>query len=183
MNSKTASKIATDRVAALEVAKSMKKIGQPAEYYLEAYQIRVRLVPVPPQLIDEVSNRIEDPEVPMWHNPDKDRDEPNPNDPAYKKAMDAAVRQRGLAAIDTMCMFGIELIDGLPDDELWLSKLRLMEKRGLLSLSSYDLDDPMDKEFLFKRYIAASNELTQAVMRVSGITPEEVAKAEQSFPS
>ncbi len=183
MNSKTASNIATYRVAALEVAKDMKRLAKPAEYYLEAYQIRVRLVPVPPQMIDEVSNRIKDPEVPVWHDPDKDRDAPNPLDPAYKKAMEEAVRQRGLAAIDTMCLFGIELIDGLPTDELWLSKLRLMEKRGLLSLSSYDLDDPMDKEFLFKRYVVANNEVIQAVTRVSGITPEEVAKAEQSFPS
>ena len=119
----------------------------------------------------------------MWKNPDKDRDEPNPNDPVYKKAMEETVRQRGLAAIDTMCLLGIELVDGMPEDERWLSKLRYMEKRGLLSLSAYDLNDPLDKEFLFKRFMVASNEIIQALTRVSGITSEEVAKAEQSFPS
>ena len=171
------------KTAALEVAKSMRTLAKPAEYFLEAYQIKVRLVPVPPQMIDEVSNRIKDPEVPMWKNPDKDRDEPNPNDPVYKKAMEETVRQRGLAAIDTMCLLGIELVDGMPEDERWLSKLRYMEKRGLLSLSAYDLNDPLDKEFLFKRFMVASNEIIQALTRVSGITSEEVAKAEQSFPS
>ena len=178
------------KTAALEVAKSMRTLAKPAEYFLEAYQIKVRLVPVPPQMIDEVSNRIKDPDVPLVPNPDRPTDkypdgkpEPNPFDPAYTKAMEEAVRQRGLAAIDTMCLLGIELVDGMPEDERWLSKLRYMEKRGLLSLSAYDLNDPLDKEFLFKRFMVASNEIIQALTRVSGITSEEVAKAEQSFPS
>jgi len=91
--------------------------------------VRAKLRPVATTLIDEVASRIKDPEVPMWHNPDKDRDEPNPNDPKYIAAKEEADRQRGIAVIDAVVMFGVELLDGVPDDG-WLGKLQYLETAG-----------------------------------------------------
>jgi hypothetical protein len=143
--------------------------------------VRAKLIGVPATLIDEVSSRIQDPEVPMWHNPDKDRDEPNPSDPGYIKGLSDAARQRGLAAIDAMCMFGVELIDPVPDKGVWLKKLQYLEKRGNLDLSSYNLEDPMDIEYLWKRFIAVDATVIQAITKLSGISQEEIAEAERSF--
>jgi hypothetical protein len=130
--------------------------------------------------VDEVTNRIQDPEVPIWHNEEKDRDEPNPSDPDYLKALEDANRERGVAAIDTMALFGID-IETLPESDAWLKKLQYMQKRGLIDMSDYDLEDDQEREFVFKRFIAVNNIILKKIMSVSGITEDEVAAAERSF--
>lgn len=143
--------------------------------------VRVRLVPVSTALMEEVTSRIVEPEVPMWHNESKNRDEPNPDDPVYIRALERVARDRGVAVMDAMCMFGVELVDGLPEDASWLKKLKFMEKRGQVSLDGFDLEDPLDLEFLYKRYIAVDNELIAKVSNMSTMTPEAVEKAESRF--
>jgi hypothetical protein len=142
---------------------------------------KAKVVPVSATLIDEVTSHIKDPKVPIWHNEDKHRDEPNPDDPVYQEGLDDARRQRGVAAIDAMVMFGLELEDGLPEDDAWIKKLEFMQKRGLLDLSGYDLRDDMDREFLYKRFVAADASVLEVVTRISGISGEAIAEAESSF--
>lgn len=143
--------------------------------------VRVRLVPVSTALMEEVTSRIVEPEVPMWHNEARDRDEPNPDDPKYIKALDRVARDRGVAVMDAMCMFGVELVDGMPEDTSWLKKLKFMEKRGQVNLESFDLEDPLDLEFLYKRYIAVDNDVITKVSNLSTMTAEAVEKAESRF--
>jgi len=143
--------------------------------------VRAYVRPVAASLIDEVTARIRDPDVPTWHNPDKDRDEPNPNDPAYLRGLEDANRQRGIAAIDALVMFGVDLVDGLPEDDSWLAKLRYLEKRGHLDLSSYDMDDQTDLEFLFKRFVAVASPDIALISMRSGVQGEAVAQAARSF--
>lgn len=144
---------------------------------------RIKIIPVSATLIDEVVSRVDDPEVPIFHNPDKDRDEPNPNDPKYLRDVAAAERKRGIAAMDAMVMFGIDLIDGVPPKDQWLKKLKVMEKMGHVNLSAYDMDDPIDREFLYKRYILSDANLLNMIGRASGVAAEDVQRAERSFPS
>lgn len=144
---------------------------------------KIKVIPVSATLIDEVVSRVEDPEVPMWRNPDKDRDEPNPNDPQYLREVAASERKRGIAAMDAMVMFGIELIDGVPPTDKWLKKLKIMEKMGHVDLSAYDMEDPIDVEFLYKRFILSDANLLNIIGRASGVASEDVQRAEKSFPS
>jgi hypothetical protein len=169
-----------EKRAAIDVAKERADDGVEATVALP-YGVTGTIIPVPPQLVEEVTSRIREPEVPVWHNEDKGRDEPNPSDPEYLAAIEEAERLRGIASIDTMALFGID-IDGLPDDDKWLKKLTLMEKRGLLDLSDYDLEDEEEKEFVYKRFVALNNTVLQQIIKVSGITAEEVEAAEASFP-
>jgi hypothetical protein len=143
---------------------------------------RAILKPVTASLIDSVTSRIEEPSVPMWHNPDKDIDEPNPSHPDYLKAKDDSGRKRGIAALDAMVMFGVDLVDGLPENDRWLKKLRFMEKHGQISLEGYDLEDELDKEFLYLRYVAVDNDVITKISELSGISSVEVTEAEDSFP-
>ena len=145
--------------------------------------VRVKVFPVSATLIDEVVSRVEDPEVPIFHNPDKDRDEPNPNDPQYLKALAKADKQRGIAAMDAMVMFGVQVVDGIPAPETWLTKLQMMDRMKRLDLSVYDLTNEIDVEFLYKRYILADAELLDIVGKESGMIAEDVERAERSFPS
>jgi hypothetical protein len=172
--------MSNNKKAALDVAKE-RSDGTEVTVALP-YGVQGTIVPVPPQLVDEVTNRIKDPDIPMWTNEDKGRDEPNPSDPDYLRELEEANRARGIAAIDTMALFGID-IEALPPDDAWLKKLQYMQKRGLIDLSDYDLEDEQEREFVFKRFIAVNNPILKKIMAVSGISEEEVAAAEGSFRS
>jgi hypothetical protein len=141
------------------------------------------LMPVSASLIDAVTSEVKDPKPPMWYNKDADREEENFNHPDYIKGLEDAKRRRGIAALDAMVMFGIELVDGVPEDDRWLQKLQFMAKRGMLSLDGYDLSDPLDKEFLYKRFVAVDNDTITLISEISGISGEEVAAVEESFPA
>lgn len=142
---------------------------------------RARISPVSASLIDDVTSLIKDPPVPFYHNEDKDRDEPNPGDPGYVLELAATEKRRGIAAMDALIMFGVDLLDPIPEDGKWLKKLKFMEKRGMLNLCDYDFDDNDDVEFLFKRYIAISAEDLLSVGSISGIRGDDVEAAEKSF--
>jgi hypothetical protein len=143
---------------------------------------KAMLSPVSASIIDAVTSRIQDPKPPMWHNSDKDVDEPNYSHPDYVQAIEDTNRRRGMAALDAMVMFGVELVDGLPENDKWLKKLQLMVRHGTLSLDGYDLDDELDREYLYKRFIAVDNDTINKISEISGISSAEVASAEAAFP-
>jgi hypothetical protein len=136
--------------------------------------IRARLHPVSAALMSDVTARVKDPEVPTWFNEKKGRDERNPNDPAYRDALQQAQQKRGNVAMDAMAMFGVELVDGLPENNGWVTKLRLL---GI----TFDFNDPVECEFYYKKHIALGNEDWAKVGQLSGISQEDIARAEQSF--
>jgi hypothetical protein len=167
---------------AVPVAKGKANLDNENNVVMLAGGVQAKLVPVSASLIDEVTSKVKDPQIPMWHNPEKDRDEPNPNDPIYLAAVAEVGKARSTAAIDAIVMFGVDLIDGLPQDDKWLKKLRYMEKRGSLDLSSYDLDDELDKEFLYKRFVGVGIDVINEISKISGVSGEDVEDAERSFP-
>lgn len=144
--------------------------------------VRVRFVGVSATLLDEVTSRVKDPEIPMFYDEERKRNIPNESDPSYLRALQEAERQRGVAAMDAMILFGIEIIDGVPQSDGWLPKLKRLEKMGRLDLSGYDIEDPIDIEFLYKRYILGDANVLAKIGKVSGVAGEEIARAEKSFP-
>lgn len=168
--------------AARAVLAAGKEARLPDDGIIEVKGVKVKIEPVPVNLIDDVTRRIKDPEIPTFYNENKEREEKNPQDPQYLKDMTKAEEARNRAAMDAMVLFGLELVDGVPDDEKWLKKLRYLEKLGRLDLDNYDLDDELDVEFLYKRYVLADAEVISLITQASGVSPEEVALAEESFP-
>lgn len=133
--------------------------------------VRVRIKPVPPALVNDVMLRVKVPQVPEVWNEKKGRGEPNPLDPGYVAALARYEQERGAAALDAVSMFGLELVDGLPDDDTWLVKLRML---------GIEVDDnPVAREFYYKKYIALGNDLDQ-LQQLMGVTPEDVAQAKKS---
>jgi hypothetical protein len=166
---------------ALEVSKEILKGNNEPIVLLSG--IRINILPVSATLLDEMSSRIVDPEPPVVYIEAKDRHEPNPNDPDYLKELAANDRRRNTAAFDIMAMFGIDIVDGMPEDKNWLKKLQMLERLGHLDLSHYDLDDEFDLEFIYKRYIILTADLLGKIGRASGLTEEEVSRAEETFQS
>jgi hypothetical protein len=166
--------------AAVDAKKELSRDGVRTVVLSTGY--KVRLKPVAASLIDQVVGQIKDPEVPMWMDESKGREEPNPSDPTYLAQMKEADRSRGIAAIDAMVMFGVEVVDGIPDDG-WDKKLNYLQKRGVVDLSEFDLDDEDDREFVFKRFVAMSAEDLAILAGMSGLNEEDVSQAVDSFRS
>ena len=165
--------------AAIETARELADEMQDDLWEVEGYTIRVKAIPV--AIISDVTNRIPEPEIPVWHNTEYDRDEQNPNDPAYIHAKEEVDRKRGEAMIDATVMFGIDLPGGIPPTDEWLPRLKFMEKRGQVDLSGYDLSDDLEREFVFKRYIIANIALINYIQEMSSVTPDDIGKAGRPF--
>lgn len=143
--------------------------------------IRARIVPVAAHLIDEAMFEIKDPLVPK-QDLGKGRDEPNPLDPEYKQALSDAEHARGIAASDTLILVGVHLIDEIPEDGTWLKHLKFLERLGHFKvLSKFDLEDELDREFVFKKYHAISTRDFTLIGNASGMSQEEIDLAVRGF--
>ena len=138
--------------------------------------VTVTVRSVAASLIDQVTAQIKDPEPPTWMNDEKGREEVNYNDPGYLKQVQDADRERGVAAMDAIIMFGFDLTDGIPEDDEWVAKLNIL---GI----SVDADDKIAVEFAYKKYVAISPEDINLVTSKSGISSEAMQEAEKSFRS
>jgi len=172
-------KTGEEKSPALEVAKEQED-KQDGSTVLST-GVRARLIPVAANLISKVASRVKDPPVPMDFIEEKQREEPNPDNPEYLRQLAEATTRRGTVSLETMVMFGVDLIDGLPEDDAWLKRLQFLERRGDIDLSEYDLEDPMELEFVYKLYIAVGSTDIIAIAKMSGISPEEVEQAAESF--
>jgi hypothetical protein len=143
--------------------------------------VRVRLNPVSSSLVEDMKNVIKMPPVPVVWIEAKEREEENPNDPAYIDAVREVESKRASAVLDALCMFGVELEEGLPEDTVWIKKLRVLERRTALDLSDFDLEDDFDLEFLYKRYVAVAGADLAIVGGLHGMRPLEVARARATF--
>jgi len=165
------------------VAKKRRANEDQAKTHILSTGVEVRLRPVSAALISEVTSSIKYPKVPKVFNEDKGRDEENPVHPDYLAAKQDVDNERGMAAMDAMAMFGVELIDGVPEDDRWLRNLKLLEKRGRLDFSGLDLTDEVDLEYLYKKHIAVSGADYALLGRLSGLTEEAISAAAESFRS
>ena len=145
--------------------------------------IKAILRPVSASLLQDVMSRIVDPAEPWIMNEEKGRKEIDPYDADYLATIAKNNQERARASMDAMAMFGIELIDGLPEDDAWLKRLRQFERLGYLDLKQFDLEEAIDQEFLYKRYIALGNQDLMAIGQMSGIRQGDIEKAEASFRS
>jgi hypothetical protein len=143
--------------------------------------VRAVIKPVPTYLVDQMQAAIKEPVVPTQYIEKLDRHEENPWDADYQREVAEANAARGRMAMEAMIMFGFELVDELPDPDTWLPKLKWLEKRTTLDLSQWDLDDPIDLEFVFKALIAVSGVDLMKVTIKSGMRNEEIDLAMRSF--
>lgn len=163
--------------AVIEVAKEEAESGQNDAVYTLSSGVRVRLLSVSPGLISDVQSRVKFPEVPKFYNENKDRWEENPNHPAYLAEVQRAREEQGMAAMRAMCMFGFELVDGLPEDDTWIRKLELVNPELKI-----DRNDAIELEFYYKQFVAVGSQTDYMLLaKVMGVTEEAIAQAEATF--
>lgn len=147
--------------------------------------IRVRVSRVSQLLIDEAVNEVPAPAVPYFHDEEKGYDIPNPNDPRYLAELDRYERAQLQATFDAILIWGVELVDEMPPIDTWLPKLQFFARRNpSVDLSQYDLEDALEVEFVYKKFIAAGDieELVSMLDEtVPGASEEDKAKATALF--
>lgn len=80
--------------------------------------------------IQAIMDQFEYPQVPMVPNPDKGRDERNPNDPFYQAEIAKIDTQRSMAVLDAIATMGTEPLtipENVPgiEDEGWVEECQL----------------------------------------------------------
>jgi hypothetical protein len=152
--------------------------------------IVLRIKAVPQRALRDAARRVPVPPVPVFHNEDKDRDEENPNDPDYQRAMQEYQIATYSAGANIAMLMGTEFKSAPPgeygpDDDEWVSFLR-MTSSGLLD--EIDLNDKAQRYFAWLNYWALrTNDDTSlcvmAPMLAASVSEEEVALAVSSFRS
>lgn len=87
----------------------------PTEFTTQVTGVRLKLRPVPSHLMAAAIRGVKKPEIPKWHNPDRNRDEPNPLDPQYLEDIEDWESRRGLMTSYCLLSMGTEPIMPLPE--------------------------------------------------------------------
>jgi hypothetical protein len=145
--------------------------------------VKARLRAVAPRLLDDVVYRIKDPIPPLWHNDQTEKDEPNLFDPEYNRQLQEVAHQRGIAQLDVLIVCGIELLNGVPPTKEWLPQLKMLVRLTKNDfLADFNLEDELDREYIYKKYVAAGNADLLTLTKMANMTPEEVSAAVSAFP-
>lgn len=148
--------------------------------------IRLKLRSVPLFLVQEAASRIKEPEVPIVYNADKERDEENPDNPAYQEAVARVKNDRIEAGMDVMFLLGTELLhvpDGMfrPEDDAWLETLEVLGLSDLVSSPSQKLRYLQWLKFYAFDRGSDMSAVYYIIGAKSGVVEEEVMKALESF--
>lgn len=159
---------------AVRVAQSSMN-GATSEIYTTKTGYRLVLKPFPSLLVQRAVSQVPTPKMPVYMNDEKGREEPNPHDPEYRQALIQAAEQRGIVGIDCTLLFGVELIDPIPEDDRWVRKLQF--------LGVQVSDDPIERELAFLKYVVfAHQDDISYVMDESRVSGKKVTAAEETFP-
>ena len=76
--------VKTEVVAVAKKNKSASSLGE----HVLSTGVHVRIVPVGARLLTESMAMVPEPKVPMWFDPERNKEIENPNDPSYNRAID-----------------------------------------------------------------------------------------------
>ncbi len=173
--------------AAAAAAKGEQDGGVPDTLTLSTGVV-LKLKPVPQAIIRRVVAKIERPVVPVVHIEEKDRDEPNPDDPDYKEALGDWLTEQAFAAFKAVLLFGTEiesLPEGMvgPDSDDWTAIPLYLEV-----VTEEELADHYRRYLAWIELYAARTEtdvfnIARLPVQLAGISESEVMDALLAFRS
>lgn len=145
---------------------------------------RVKLVPVAANVLREAQSRIPDATTRTFTNPTDGKEYENPAHPEYIAEVKLVQEERTKASMNVMVLFGMELLDDIPEDNEWLERCRFAK---LITEEEYkeaiSVDGKYMREMLFKTYVVSDFTIINQIASMSGVTQEMIAEARDSFPS
>lgn len=163
------------------------KAGEPdPSVFVAGTGVRLRIKKVSQMIIADAKRRIPVPQIPKWFNPDKEREEENPNDPAYLTAVNNYNWDTAMLAMRVYMILGTEIIEPLPPNVLPPESTKWSD---MIFAADPDADIPADgprRYFAWLKYHAFDDEdqtrILQAVVRMSGqVSEDDVRVAQDSF--
>jgi hypothetical protein len=143
----------------------------------------LRLKAVPPHILREVTSRVPETPVPTFFNKDRDREEPNPNDPDYIEAEQTRAINVVLEMQNAMLIMGVEVVSvgDCPsiESEEWIDALDALH-------ITVNTTTKFHRKLDWLRYVALETEtdiaaVIRAVTMLSGITELEVFRQARNF--
>jgi hypothetical protein len=154
--------------------------------------IILTLKPVPPFLLQAVMGEFKDPEVPVVFMQEKGRDEPNPNDPEYIKAMEEVSAKQDKAINDFLLSVGTDvksIPEGYfpPESDEWIKQIEFASEISGANIY-VDKENPIKRYLYWLRFYAIETGFDSAVINtiaysLGGIREGEVQEVIDSFRS
>jgi len=152
----------------------------------------LRLKPVAPLLIRRAAANIPTPVVPKVFLEDKQREEENPDDPEYKRALQKYTEDVEEAGTLLMLAAGSEIVslpEGFdpPEGENWLPQVEeILSYTGTADFSRDKMDTRIGRYLVWLQYYALTSledlvRVLSTLADLSGVSEEAVAKAVSSF--
>lgn len=175
-------KVSTKKAAAdTKKARANKKVAR-NKITVTQSGYRVKLVPVAANVLREAQSRIPDAITRTFTNPTDGKEYENPAHPEYIAEVKVVEEQRTKASMNAMILFGMELLDDIPEDNEWLEKCQFAK---LISDDEYkeaiSADGKYMREMLFKNFVVSDFTVINQIASMSGVTKEMIAEARGSF--
>lgn len=145
----------------------------------------LELKPVPPIAIREAALQKPPPQVPTVFIEDKGREEQNPNDPDYHKAMQQYAFDQLYRITDVLLLLGTGIVS-IPDDVFPVESDEWVEQLAALAIDVPPFNNKYARYLSWLRLYAICSEyevgyILGNVTAMSGVTEVEVQRAAASF--
>ncbi len=130
---------------------------------------------------------VEDPEPkpPVVWIEDKQRDEPNPQDPLYKAAFLAWTQRTGMRVTETLLLTGTSLEGDLPDGILGPDSDDFADWVEALGVPLPRLVSKYQRYLMWLKYYVATDdefqEVSTELVKLAGVSEEHIREAEETF--
>lgn len=148
--------------------------------------IKLKFKAIPPMLLNSVGNSVAMPPVPKVWLEDKQREEENPNHPAYLQALNDRTSLIAKATMDLILYACVEVID-VPEGLLKQEDTEWHIMADMAKLE-FDRNDPIQTKLAWFRAYAIGNmddmnKVQTVPMMLAGLMEGEVAEAMEGFRS
>ncbi len=172
----------TAEKAAIDTRKAADRKRKAGDIFTTFKGIRFKLSPVATSIFTEAMAKILDAIPPTYTNKQTGKEELNEASPQYQKDILKVKKQREEASMNALILFGIELLDDVPEDTRWLDLLVFNE-----SITKKEKKEALEDktgitlEFFYKKYVVAVADVTKNLAALAGVTQEEIASAQKTF--
>ncbi len=140
--------------------------------------MRVMLRPVAANIISEVRNQIPDALMRTYVDKQTGKELENPAHPEYIADQAEVTKKREKATMDAFVLFGIDLLDPVPEERDWIDKLVFLK---IISAEEAENLTPMTLELYYKKYVISDTSIMTKIVALSGVSEEMLALARDSF--
>jgi hypothetical protein len=174
--------------AALQVTEQVaSKVPAPDDEWESAHHpgLKFKLRKMSRMALVEAGRKVRDPKVPVVWIEDKQRDEPNPNDPDYREELQRAAWTRSITIVNTCLVLGTKLLDK-PDYIDAIDSTEWLEQLDFIGLEVPE--GKYARYAAWVRYYALDDdELTDLIVKVQRfngvVTEQDVQEAAEEFKS